>query len=598
MITGNLLGRPRVPAVALCSARQGLPLWGERQLCSASWEPSPWRERPSSAAPGKGFRPHPHRAGWRPASQPAHLAPMNHETFIAAVALIGIVIVVSSLLSGAVERTGLPQVAIFLLVGVVLGPTGLDLIRITLDSPALQVIATLGLVLVLFSDAIGIDTGEVRQQRRLAALVLGPGTLLPAALTAAAAWWLLDLSPAAAILLGAALASTDPVLLRTLIRHQNVPASAKLALRLESGMNDVILLPIVVLAMLTLGAEAATPGEIGRHAVGLFLLGPALGVGAGWVAITLLDQIRRRVGVRRDYESLYALGVAFTAYAAAEAMGGSGFLAAFAAGLVIAALDVELCDCFLDYGEASAEMFLLLTFVAFGAGLIWTGLAQANGRTLLFAAVALLARTVVLFPVLRLARLDPGACRIIAWFGPRGLSSLLLVLLPVFEGVPGSDRLFAITCLVVLLSVALHGGGIAWFLGRLGGRAVGRNGGTTDRPGASTEVAPTGAAGQTSRLDTATRSELSPVIAPSPSEPPPVPPSRRPADPERITIPEMRALQSAGEAVELLDVRTERSYRESAKMAIGAIRFPPDDAVRLARERGLNRDATLVLYCT
>ena len=80
-----------------------------------------------------------------------------------------------------------------------------------------------------------------------------------------------------------------------------------------------------------------------------------------------LDRVRSRVGVRRDYESLYALGVAFTAFAAAEAVGGSGFLAAFAGGLMVAALDVELCDCFLDYGEASAEMFLLLTFVAFGA---------------------------------------------------------------------------------------------------------------------------------------------------------------------------------------------------------------------------------------
>ena len=159
---------------------------------------------------------------------------MSHESFIAAVALIGIVIIISSLLSGAVERTGLPQVAIFLLVGVVLGPAGLDLIRFTLESPALQVIATLGLVLVLFSDAIGIDVGEVRQQRRLAALVLGPGTLLPAALIGVAAWWLLDLSPGAAILLGAALASTDPVLLRTLIRHQNLPASAKLASRVTT----------------------------------------------------------------------------------------------------------------------------------------------------------------------------------------------------------------------------------------------------------------------------------------------------------------------------------------------------------------------------
>ena len=352
-------------------------------------------------------------------------------------------------------------------------------------------------------------------------------------------------------------------------------------------MNDVILLPIVVLAVLALRAGGPAPrGRSESRAVGLFLLGPLLGAFTGWAGITLLDQARRRVGVRRDYESLYALGVAFTAFAAAEAVGGSGFLAAFAAGLVIAALDVELCDCFLDYGEASAEMFLLLTFVAFGAGLIWTGLAQVNARTLLFAAVALLARTVVLIPVLRLARLDRGACRIIAWFGPRGLSSLLLVLLPVFEGVPGSDRLFAITCLVVLLSVVVHGGGIAWFLRRLGSRAVGRNGGTTERHGDPTEVAAAVAVSETS---------------PPSSELAAVPPSGRTADPtapERITISEMLALQSTGEPVVLLDVRTERSYRESAKMAIGAIRFPPDDAVRLARERGLNRDATLVLYCT
>jgi NhaP-type Na+/H+ or K+/H+ antiporter len=497
---------------------------------------------------------------------------MSHEGFVAAIALIGIVIVISSLLSGAVERTGLPQVAIFLLVGVVLGPAGLDLVRFTLDSPALQVIATLGLVLVLFSDAIGIDVGEVRQQRRLAALVLGPGTLLPAALIAAAAWWLLQLSPAAAILLGAALASTDPVLLRTLIRHQNLPPSAKLALRLESGMNDVILLPIVVLAMLALRAELAAPGwEIGRHAVGLFLLGPALGVGAGWVAITLLDQVRRRVGVRRDYESLYALGVAFSAYAAAEAVGGSGFLAAFAAGLVIAALDVELCDCFLDYGEASAEMFLLLTFVAFGAGLIWTGLPLiADWRVLLFALLALFVRTAVLVPVLLRSGLDAGSRRLIGLFGPRGLSSLLLVLLPVFAGVPGADRLFAVTCLVVLLSVVVHGGGIAIYLRRLAPAAP---------PASSTSPAPR--------------------MSPPPAQPtvsrPPAPSDA--AVPERITIDEFRAVQRSGEPVIVADVRTERSYRDDADIAAGALRLPPEDAVRLAREKRLDQNATLVLYC-
>src|SRR4051812_2119326 len=219
---------------------------------------------------------------------------MTHDSFPALLALVGIVIIVSSLLSGAVERTGVPQVAIFLLVGAVLGPAGLGLVDLTLGSPALQVIATLGLVLVLFSDAIGVDIGEIRQQRRLAALILGPGTLLPAALTALAAWLLLGLPPGAAAILGAALASTDPVLLRTLVRHPSLPPSAKLALRLESGMNDVILLPIVVLCMLTLRSGMIAPArEIGSRAVGLFLLGHMLGVFAGWVAITLLDQVRR-----------------------------------------------------------------------------------------------------------------------------------------------------------------------------------------------------------------------------------------------------------------------------------------------------------------
>ena len=99
---------------------------------------------------------------------------MGLNSLSAALALIGIVILISSLLSGAVERTGLPQVAIFLLVGAALGPSGLGLVNLTLHSPFLEVIATLGLVLVLFSDAISVDFGELRLQHRLALYLLGP----------------------------------------------------------------------------------------------------------------------------------------------------------------------------------------------------------------------------------------------------------------------------------------------------------------------------------------------------------------------------------------------------------------------------------------
>jgi NhaP-type Na+/H+ or K+/H+ antiporter len=518
---------------------------------------------------------------------------MSHDSFTATLALVGIVVIVASLLSGAVERVGLPQVAIFLLLGAMLGPAGLGLVELAIHSTSLQVIATLALVLVLFSDAVGVDIGEVRQQRRLALLILGPGTLLPAALIAVAAWLLLGLSPAAAAILGAALASTDPVLLRALIRHPALPPSVKVGLRLEGGMNDVILLPIVVLCMLALKAGSAAPvREVGSHAVGLFLLGPLFGVFAGWLAITLLDQVRGRFGVRRDYESLYALGVAFTAFAGAEAVGGSGFLAAFAAGLMIAALDVELCDCFLDYGEATAEMFLLLTFVAFGAGLIWTGLPLASDwRTLLFAVVALVVRTVVLLPVLRGSGIDKASRRLIAMFGPRGLSSLLLVLLPVFAGIPGSEHLFAVTCLVVLLSVILHGGGIALYL-----RQAEHSGATAAAIGAESEVPVPASPVATSTAPVSASARRIPEPAHS------IPRDGRglasgDSVPEKITIADFQELQRAGEPVVLADVRTERSYREDADIAVGAIRLPPEDAVRLARERRLDQHATLVLYC-
>jgi NhaP-type Na+/H+ or K+/H+ antiporter len=502
---------------------------------------------------------------------------MTLETFTATVALVGIVILVASLLSGVVERTGVPQVAIFLVLGATLGPFGLGVFDLALDSPALRTIATLALVLVLFSDAISLDLAEIRRNVRLAALVLGPGSLIPAALIAAGAWYLLDLHWAAAAIVGASLASTDPVLLRGLLRRHDVPATARLALRLETGMNDVVLLPIVVFAMMFLhGAAGGAESHRGAPelALGLLVLGPAAGVVTGLVGITVLDRVRRSVGVRRDYESLYALGVAFTAFAAAEAAGGSGFLAAFAAGMTVAALDVELCDCFLDYGEATAEMFLLLTFVAFGGSLIWRGLDIVSVRTVLFAVLALGVRTAVLLPALARVGLDRESRNIVAWFGPRGLSTLLLALLPVFARITGAEELFVLCCFVVLLSVVIHGGAIAILVRRRGPHA---------RPPDGVVTAPAGASVPRPRDVGAASDRLTDGSAED--------------APERITVAEVQSLQQSGEQVVLLDVRTQRTFETDPTVARGAIRMPPDDAVRLATSHRIPWKATLVAYC-
>ncbi|HEX9872140.1 MAG TPA: cation:proton antiporter, partial [Candidatus Tectomicrobia bacterium] len=260
-------------------------------------------------------------------------------SFAATLALIGIVITVSALLSGLIERSGMPQVAVFLAIGAALGPTGLGVLDLTLDSSVLRVVATLSLALVLFTDAVTLNLSEVRRHAFLALRVLGPGTLLSAALVAVAGWSVLDLSWPAALILGAALASTDPVLLRSLLGRRDIPPAVRQALRLESGLNDAVLLPVLIVAMAFLGQEAPLTGaDWARLGLELFVLGPGAGVAVGLLSVATLDLIRRRIGVRRDYESVYSLGVAFTAYAAAEAVHGSGFLAVFAAGITIVAL--------------------------------------------------------------------------------------------------------------------------------------------------------------------------------------------------------------------------------------------------------------------
>src|ERR671924_2122157 len=189
---------------------------------------------------------------------------MSAEHLAAALALIGIVILVSSLFSGLIDRTGVPQVAIFLVLGAVLGPAGLHLVNLSLESPTLECIATLGLVLVLFTDAIAIDLSAIRSPRRLMFFILGPATLLPALLTALVARFLLGLGWLHSAILGAALASTDPVMLRTLTRRSSLPAQVREALRIEGGTNDVVLLPVIVLSILALTAQDQVAG-LGRH---------------------------------------------------------------------------------------------------------------------------------------------------------------------------------------------------------------------------------------------------------------------------------------------------------------------------------------------
>jgi sodium/hydrogen antiporter len=317
--------------------------------------------------------------------------------------------------------------------------------------------------------------------------------------------------------------------------------------------------------------------------------------------------IRRRLGVRRDYESLYSLGVAFTAYAAAEAVHGSGFLAAFTAGITIAALDVELCDCFIDYGGATAEMALLFTFVLFGASLIWSGFTVVSWSTLAFAVVVILVRPPVFLLSLAGSRVERGECFLIAWFGPRGLSSLLLVLLPVFAGLPGSEHLFAICCLVVLLSVVVNGGSPMLLGGSSRRRALHEETPPADvamqqpPPAVSAALDPINDGHTAASTPANVSSSWDPEVSASTINSIELSAgddgyaSALPA--ESLTIAQLRRLWDTGVPIVILDVRTDRTYNPSSTQAHRAVRLPPDHVAERASELNLPREAWLVAYC-
>ena len=482
------------------------------------------------------------------------------EFLLGILALIAAVIVISALLSGWVDRTGVPQVAVFLAMGALIGPFGFNLLDASGDSPILRVVATLSLVLVLFTDAVSLDLKEVRAHRLLTSLVLGPGAVLTTILVAAAARYLLDLSWPQAAIIGAAIASPDPVLLRGILRRPALHNSVRQALRLESGLNDLVLLPVVLVGIEIL--SRTTPlafSDWGWLAVNMLVLSPLAGIIVGFVGVKLLEMVRKRSGVRRDYESLYSIGLAFAAYAAAESVHGSGFIAAFAAGLTIAAFDVELCDCFLEYGETTAEMALLFTFVLFGTSIIWSGVAAASIATIAFTIVTLLIRPIAFFAALVPARLSLKDRALIGWFGPHGLSTLLLVMLPVFKDIEGSGYLLQVCCLVVLVSVLLHGFSPMLLLR------------TVDAP----QTAPK----PTLREGLALREVREDV------------PSAK-----LITLDEYSALKASGRAVVLVDSRTDRTYDAASPIA-DAVRVHPDRAAAEAIRHELPAAATVVVFC-
>ncbi|HWH45979.1 MAG TPA: cation:proton antiporter [Thermoleophilaceae bacterium] len=473
------------------------------------------------------------------------------------------VLAVSALLAGVIDRLPLSFPMIFLTLGLVLGEGATGAVEIHLEDDALRTVAFATLALVLFLDAVSLDLRHVRREWLVPALTLGPGAAIVVAIVAVTAMLVAGLDPVPAFLLGAALASTDPVVLRDVVGDERIPNSVRRALTVEAGTNDVFVLPPVLVLAAVAAGNVGGAADWAWFGIQLVLVGPLLGAAVGLAGAALMHEVDARRPVRREWQALYGIALVLGAFSAGETFGADGFLASFAAGAAVSLSNKTLCDCFLDFGEVIAELLMLVSFVLFGIVLSSELGAVPAGEGLLLAAVALLiARPLALGWMLSVRHVDMSrdGRAFIAWFGPRGLNSLLLILIAVEAGVPNGSELFGLAGFVVLVSVFLHGTTAtpfsAWY-----GRRIEETVHPEER-----------------------ESTVGGLLRPDPDRAP------------RVGVAELAELLEGPEPPVVVDVRSRSAVRRDPDGIAGAVRVPADRISDWARDQ--ERDRLIVLYCT
>lgn len=216
-------------------------------------------------------------------------------------ALVGVVLVISALASPLVERAPISFPIIFLGLGFALGPVGLDFLPIDAHDTVVEVVATFTPTLVLFLDAVKIQVDELGKHWLVPLLILGPGTILIVLLIAGATWLVLSLAVVPALLVGAALASTDPVVLRDVVKDAWIPRSIRQILKLEAGLNDLVVLPIVLVLIAVANVAATGAGEWLGLLARLLLIGPVIGFAIGGLGSWIIGKADGRLGIQREF---------------------------------------------------------------------------------------------------------------------------------------------------------------------------------------------------------------------------------------------------------------------------------------------------------
>ncbi len=351
---------------------------------------------------------------------------------------------------------------VFVVIGVFVGPLVIGDVTLSANGSTVRKLAEATLTVVLFADASRIKLGVLRREDVVPLRLLGIGlplTIVLGAVLAAAV--LMDLTAAEAVVLAIVLAPTDAALGEAVVTEEGLPSRIRQGLNVESGLNDGICVPLLLIALTA--ADVEDHMSSGHHAItiaveeiGYGILG---GIAAGLITVAVLRIAHRRDLITPSWRQVVPIAGAALAYGVAVALGGSGFIAAFVAGAIFGGLAPDQSE---DASRLNDEIGSILggvTFLVFGAVLLGPVLKHVSWQIALYAVLSL---TVVRMLPVAIALIGTGARRptvaFLGWFGPRGLASIVFAVIVVQESrLPGVRTMLIVTYLTIGLSVLAHG---------------------------------------------------------------------------------------------------------------------------------------------
>jgi NhaP-type Na+/H+ or K+/H+ antiporter len=386
-----------------------------------------------------------------------------------------------SLVATRLERTPVNGAIVYVAFGMLFGPYGLNLIDFDVDGEGLKRLAELALAVCLFSDSANANLSVLRRVEALPIRLLLIG--LPLTIAAGIGTGMLlfgDLGFFEVALIGTMLAPTDAALGKAVVTNPAVPAKVRESLNVESGLNDGICVPVILffLALAAGSVEGANATEvIIKLLVEVIGIGVAVGLTIAVLGGLALRTCASRGWVAGTWLQVPIIALALLCFGLAQWLGGSGFIAAFVGGLTFGGLTRQHKQEFLSSAEGTADTLALVTWFAFGTVLITLLFDELSWQVVVYAVLSLtVIRMLPVFLCLTGKGLKQDTLSFIGWFGPRGLASIVFLVMVVGADVPGKDTIVTTVAWTIVLSIVAHGLTANRLASIYGARVKSRNG--------------------------------------------------------------------------------------------------------------------------